>query len=196
MQQALAKEIILSKAAEESLEKILKEKDLQFWIEEYLEAMATANRPRSGSRWHGSSTPTVRACTPTTAAWSPTSSSRRCGGRLTLCGDGSQSRSFCYVDDLIDGLVALMESGDAVTGPINLGNPTEFTIRQLAELVIELTGSPSRVVYKPLPSDDPKQRQPDITLARQTLGWEPTVQLREGLVRTIEYFDKLLRDGG
>ncbi len=118
------------------------------------------------------------------------------GKELTLCGDGSQSRSFCYVDDLIDGLVLLMESGDSLTGPMNLGNPAEFTIRQLAELAIELTGSASRIVFQPLPADDPKQRQPDITLARESLGWEPTVQLRDGLVRTIEYFDRLLRDEG
>jgi len=118
------------------------------------------------------------------------------GAEITLFGDGSQSRSFCYVDDLVDGLVALMESPDAVTGPMNLGNPAEFTIRELAGLVLELTGSSSRIVYQPLPADDPKQRQPDITLARETLGWEPTVALRDGLVKTIEYFDKLMRDGG
>ena len=111
------------------------------------------------------------------------------GEPITLYGDGSQTRSFCYVDDLIDGLVALMATGAEVTGPINLGNPVEFTILELAELVIELIGSSSAIVHHPLPADDPRQRQPDITLARQTLGWQPTVKLREGLGRTIEYFE-------
>lgn len=114
------------------------------------------------------------------------------GRDITLYGDGAQTRSFCYVDDLVDGLFALMDTDDAVTGPINLGNPTEFTIRELAELVIELTGSASKIVYHPLPQDDPRQRKPDITLARETLQWEPKTPLREGLGHTISYFDTLL----
>jgi len=115
---------------------------------------------------------------------------------ITLYGDGSQTRSFCYVDDLIDAFLRLMHTGDEVTGPVNLGNPNEFTIRQLAELVIELSGSRSTLTYKPLPSDDPVQRQPDISLAQATLGWEPRVQLAEGLQKTIAWFDALLRQGG
>ncbi|MBE2262352.1 MAG: SDR family oxidoreductase [Burkholderiaceae bacterium] len=114
------------------------------------------------------------------------------GQAITLYGDGQQTRSFCYADDLIEGFLRLMATGPEVTGPINLGNPGEFTIRQLAELVIELTGSASKLVFKPLPADDPLQRQPDITLARDKLGWEPTVPLREGLLQTIAYFDQLL----
>jgi len=117
------------------------------------------------------------------------------GQDITLYGSGQQTRSFCYVDDLIEGFLRLMDTGPEVTGPVNLGNPGEFTIRQLAELVIELTGSASKLVFKPLPSDDPLQRQPDITLARSQLGWEPTVPLREGLVHTIAYFDQLLSAG-
>jgi len=107
---------------------------------------------------------------------------------ITVYGDGSQTRSFCYVDDLIDGLVALMESSDDLTGPVNLGNPAEFTILELAQKVIELTGSRSQIVFKPLPSDDPVQRQPDIALARERLEWKPTVPLENGLRRTIAYF--------
>lgn len=114
------------------------------------------------------------------------------GEDITLYGDGSQTRSFCYVDDLVEGLMRLMGTGDDVTGPINLGNPGEFTIRELAEIVIELTGAKSKLVHRPLPSDDPKQRQPDITRARNTLDWEPTIRLREGLGKTIAYFDDLL----
>jgi UDP-glucuronate decarboxylase len=114
------------------------------------------------------------------------------GEDITLYGDGSQTRSFCFVDDLVDGLRRLMGTEDSVTGPLNLGNPGEFTIRELAEAVIELTGSASRLVHLPLPQDDPKQRQPDISKARAVLGWEPRVPLREGLGRTIEYFDRLL----
>ncbi|MEP9376371.1 UDP-glucuronic acid decarboxylase family protein [Aquabacter sp. CN5-332] len=117
------------------------------------------------------------------------------GEPLTLYGDGSQTRSFCYVDDLIDGLVRLMRTPDEVTGPINIGNPSEFTMRALAETVIDITGSPSEIVTKPLPEDDPKQRRPDISLAGETLGWQPTVPLREGLIRTIAYFDALLSKG-
>jgi len=112
---------------------------------------------------------------------------------ITLYGDGSQSRSFCYVDDLIEAFVRLMDTPDVFTGPMNLGNPNEFTIRQLAETVIELTGSRSELTFLPLPSDDPKQRQPDISLARETLGWEPHTALSDGLVQTIEYFKKLLQ---
>ena len=110
------------------------------------------------------------------------------GEDVTLYGDGSQTRSFCYVDDLIRGFIALMATDDTVTGPINIGNPGEFTIRQLAELVLELTGSSSKLVYRPLPPDDPRQRRPNITKAKEVLGWEPTVQLREGVERTIQYF--------
>ena len=110
------------------------------------------------------------------------------GEDITLYGDGMQTRSFCYVSDLVDGLIRLMNSDDDVTGPINLGNPGEFTMRQLAETVLELTGSKSGIVNRPLPSDDPRQRQPDITRARETLGWEPTIPLAEGLKPTIEYF--------
>ena len=112
---------------------------------------------------------------------------------ITIYGDGSQSRSFCYVDDLIEVFVRLMDSEDSFTGPVNTGNPGEFTIRQLAETVIELTGSGSQLIEKPLPADDPRQRQPDITLAREKLGWEPQVKLREGLIKTIEYFDNFLQ---
>jgi len=114
------------------------------------------------------------------------------GEDITIYGDGQQTRSFCYVDDLVDGLIRLMESKDGVTGPINLGNPGEFTIKQLAEQVIDLTGSASMLVNKPLPQDDPKQRQPDISLAKQQLDWEPTIPLRDGLTKTISYFDELL----
>ena len=111
---------------------------------------------------------------------------------ITIYGDGSQSRSFCYQSDLIEAFLRLMATGDDITGPINTGNPNEFTIRQLAEKVIEMTNSKSRLVYEPLPSDDPIQRRPDITLAKQVLGWEPVVQLEEGLKKTIPYFEGLL----
>jgi len=107
---------------------------------------------------------------------------------ISIYGDGSQTRSFCYVDDLIAGMIALMETGPEVTGPINIGNPNEFTIRELAEKVIALTGSKSRLVQHPLPTDDPKQRQPNINLAKQVLGWEPKVPLDDGLARTVDYF--------
>ena len=111
------------------------------------------------------------------------------GTDITLFGDGSQSRSFCYVDDLIDGLLKMMDAPDDFTGPVNIGNPHEFTIRQLAEQVVELSGSTSKIVQlRPLPEDDPVQRQPDIALARRRLGWEPKVQLRDGLRRTIDWF--------
>jgi UDP-glucuronate decarboxylase len=112
---------------------------------------------------------------------------------ITVYGDGEQTRSFCYVDDLVDGLIRLMETSDDVVGPVNLGNPGEFTIRQLAELVIEITGAASKIVHRPLPMDDPKQRQPDISKAQELLGWRPTVPLREGLSKTIAYFEQLLR---
>jgi UDP-glucuronate decarboxylase len=113
---------------------------------------------------------------------------------ITIYGDGSQSRSFCYVDDLIEAFLRLMATPDDFTGPVNLGNPNEFTIRELAEKVIERTNSRSKLEYKPLPSDDPTQRQPDITLAREKLGWEPKVQLEEGLKKTIPYFKRLLKN--
>ena len=116
------------------------------------------------------------------------------GASITIYGDGSQTRSFCYVDDLVEGLIALMESDESVTGPINLGNPTEFTIKELAQKVIELTGSPSALVREPLPADDPQQRQPDITRARTILGWQPTVPLEQGLRATIAYFRGLEED--
>ena len=115
------------------------------------------------------------------------------GQDITIYGDGLQTRSFCYCDDLIAGLITMMDTGDSVTGPINLGNPTEFTIKQLAELVIELTGTKSDIVYKPAVSDDPMQRKPVIEKAKQVLNWEPRIQLREGLMRTIEYFDSILK---
>lgn len=116
------------------------------------------------------------------------------GHDITIYGDGSQTRSFCYVDDLIDGLTRLMESADGVIGPINIGNPTEFTILQLASQVIEFVGSGSRIVHRPLPMDDPRQRQPDISKARDVLMWSPGTPLAEGLSRTIAYFEELLRD--
>lgn len=112
---------------------------------------------------------------------------------ITVYGDGSQSRSFCYVDDLIEVFIRLMDSPDDVTGPVNTGNPTEFTILELAEKVIALTGSESEIIRKPLPSDDPRQRKPDIRLAQEKLGWTPTIQLEEGLNKTIPYFESLLR---
>ena len=114
---------------------------------------------------------------------------------ITLFGDGNQTRSFCYVDDLIEGLIRLMETPKEVTGPINLGNPVEFTIRELAERVIDLTGSSSKLVYHPLPQDDPRQRQPNITQAREVLDWAPTVQIADGLKQTINYFEKLIQRG-
>jgi UDP-glucuronate decarboxylase len=118
------------------------------------------------------------------------------GRDITLFGDGRQTRAFCYVDDLIDGLVRLMETGDDVTGPINIGNPEEFEMRALAALVVDLTGSRSQIVHRPLPLDDPRQRCPDITKAEKLLGWRPTVKLKDGLIRTIAYFDDLLAQGG
>ncbi|MBX3715052.1 MAG: SDR family oxidoreductase [Burkholderiales bacterium] len=115
---------------------------------------------------------------------------------ITLYGDGRQTRSFCFVTDLIDGLVRLMGTADAVTGPMNLGNPVEFTIGELAQRVIELTGSRSAIEHRPLPTNDPRQRRPDISLAREALGWQPTVALDEGLRHTIAYFERLLAERG
>ena len=112
------------------------------------------------------------------------------GQDITVYGQGNQTRSFCYASDLIDGFVRLMNSDDSIIGPINCGNPNEFTILELAEKVIKLTNSKSKIVYKPLPSDDPMQRKPDISKAKQLLGWEPKIQLEEGLLKTIEYFSK------
>jgi nucleoside-diphosphate-sugar epimerase len=112
------------------------------------------------------------------------------GKPLTIFGDGSQSRSFCFVDDMIRGILALLECD--YVGPVNIGNPNEFTVTELAELVLETTGSSSEIVYERLPVDDPAQRQPDLTLARAELGWAPTVELRDGLARTAEYFRRVL----
>jgi UDP-glucuronate decarboxylase len=116
------------------------------------------------------------------------------GRDIAVFGDGQQTRSFCYVDDLIDGLVRLMNSPDDVTGPINIGNPKEFTILELALLVIELTGSRSRIVHRPRPQDDPRQRRPDISKASDLLNWAPQTQLQEGLMKTIAYFEDHLKD--
>jgi UDP-glucuronate decarboxylase len=110
------------------------------------------------------------------------------GEDITIFGQGEQTRSFCYRDDLVEGIIRMMNGPDEFIGPVNLGNPDEFTIRELADLVLEMTGSKSKLAYKPLPADDPTKRRPDITLARQKLGWEPKVKLREGLARTIEWF--------
>ena len=107
---------------------------------------------------------------------------------ITIYGEGDQTRSFCYVDDQINGMIKLMNTDDSITGPINIGNPNEFTIMQLAELVIELTGSNSKIIKEELPQDDPKQRKPDITKAKEILNWQPTIELKEGLMKTIEYF--------
>jgi UDP-glucuronate decarboxylase len=118
------------------------------------------------------------------------------GQDITIYGDGLQTRSFCYVDDLIDGLIRLMATRDAITGPMNLGNPAEFTILELATHIIGMTGSGSRIIHLPLPHDDPQQRRPDISLANDLLGWKPRTPLQEGLARTIAYFETLLSDGG
>jgi UDP-glucuronate decarboxylase len=112
------------------------------------------------------------------------------GSPITVYGDGTQTRSFCYVSDMVDGLIALMEAPDAMTGPVNLGNPVENTILQIAKLILAKTGSRSEIAFKPLPADDPRQRQPDITLAKTELGWQPTVALDSGLDKTIAYFEK------
>ncbi|VXC38110.1 UDP-glucuronate decarboxylase [Pseudomonas sp. 8Z] len=116
------------------------------------------------------------------------------GEDITIYGEGQQTRSFCYVDDLVEGFVRLMGTSDEVTGPINLGNPGEFTMLQLAERVLALTGSSSKLVFRPLPQDDPKQRQPDITQAKAVLDWQPTIVLDQGLAKTISYFDALLKE--
>jgi len=118
------------------------------------------------------------------------------GQDITLYGDGSQTRSFCYVDDLVEAMTLMMATSDTVTGPINTGNPVEFTIKQLAQLIVEMVNSDSKVVYRDLPVDDPRQRRPDISKAREVLGWEPVIQLREGLARTIDYFERLLTETG
>ncbi len=150
----------------------------------------TAASTSCRSRSRASSTPTARACTRTTGAWCRISSCRRCSARdITVYGDGSQTRSFCYVDDLIEGLVRLMATPDQVTGPINIGNPTEFTILELATQVIDLTGSRSRIVHRPMPEDDPRQRRPDISKAQDMLQWAPRTPLREGL----DAHDRLFR---
>jgi UDP-glucuronate decarboxylase len=111
---------------------------------------------------------------------------------ITVFGDGTQTRSFSYIDDLVEGLIRLMETRDGVVGPVNLGNPEEFTIRQLAEIVVDITGSASKIVHRPLPTDDPKQRRPEISKAQELLGWRPTVPLRDGLTKTAAYFEELL----
>jgi len=116
------------------------------------------------------------------------------GKDITIYGDGSQTRSFCYVDDLIDGLVRLMSTGNDVTGPINIGNPREFTIIELASTIVDMIGARTKIVRRSLPENDPRQRQPDISLARKQLSWEPRIELKEGLIRTIAYFEKLLAD--
>jgi UDP-glucuronate decarboxylase len=113
------------------------------------------------------------------------------GENITIYGDGTQTRSFCFVDDLIEGLLAFMDLDESFPGPINIGNPTEFTMLELAESVLKLTNSASKLVFKELPHDDPKQRKPDIRLAQRKLGWEPKIQLEEGLLRTIKYFSDL-----
>jgi UDP-glucuronate decarboxylase len=118
------------------------------------------------------------------------------GRDITVYGEGSQTRSFCYVDDLIDGLMRLMATDDSVIGPINIGNPTEFSMLQLAAMVIDLTGSRSKIVHRPLPENDPRQRRPDISRAQEKLSWEPRTPLAEGLTRTISYFDNLLSEAG
>jgi UDP-glucuronate decarboxylase len=114
------------------------------------------------------------------------------GKDITIYGDGAQTRSFCFVNDLVEAMLRMMATGRQTTGPINIGNPTEFTIRDLGELIIEMTGSKSKLVFRPLPSDDPKQRQPDISKAREELNWQPTIALRDGLIKTIDYFTDLL----
>jgi len=116
------------------------------------------------------------------------------GGNITIFGDGAQTRSFCYVDDLVEGLVRMMNGTDGFVGPVNLGNPGEYRMLDLADLIIELTGSESKIEFQPLPMDDPKRRRPDISLAREKLGWEPKSDLREGLAKTIEYFRSIISE--
>jgi UDP-glucuronate decarboxylase len=115
------------------------------------------------------------------------------GEDITIYGDGSQTRSFCYVDDTVDGIIRMMNTPRGITGPVNLGNPNEISILDLARLIIDLTGSRSRIVFKPLPQDDPRRRCPDITLAREKLGWKPKIDLMTGLKKTVEYFSDLIR---
>jgi UDP-glucuronate decarboxylase len=117
------------------------------------------------------------------------------GGTLNIYGEGSQTRSFCYVDDMVEGLVLLMKTANDVTGPINLGNPDEYSILELAQRILEITGSKSKLVFSPLPQDDPQRRRPDITLARDILKWNPKVSLEVGLPKVVDYFDNLLRSG-
>lgn len=114
---------------------------------------------------------------------------------ITIYGDGNQTRSFCYIDDLVEGIIKMMNRGDDFTGPVNLGNPNEFTILELAKIIIKLTNSKSKFVYKPLPEDDPMQRKPDISLAKKELGWEPKIPLEEGLIKAIDYFQGLIKNG-
>lgn len=116
------------------------------------------------------------------------------GEDITVYGDGSQTRSFCYVSDLVDGMIRMMNNTDGFIGPVNLGNPSERTILEFAELIIDMTGSKSKIVYKPLPSDDPVKRKPDITLAKEKLNWEPKVDIKEGIANTIQYFERIVRD--
>ncbi len=118
------------------------------------------------------------------------------GEDITIYGDGSQTRAFCYVDDLVEAILRMMATDPKITGPVNIGNPGEFSMRELADLVIELTGTKSKIVSRPLPPDDPKQRRPDISLAKEVLGWEPRIALREGLRKTIDYFDAFLSEEG
>ena len=115
------------------------------------------------------------------------------GEDITIYGDGTQTRSFQYVDDMVEAMIRMMATDDSFVGPVNTGNPGEFTMLELANLILELTGSKSKLVFKPLPSDDPKQRKPDISLAKEKLNWEPKIQLREGLTETIAYFDSILK---
>jgi UDP-glucuronate decarboxylase len=116
------------------------------------------------------------------------------GDPITIYGDGMQTRSFCYVDDLINGIISMMDTDDDVTGPVNLGNPTEFTMLELAKVILEETGSSSQIIFRPLPQDDPKQRKPDISLAKSLLDWEPKTPLRDGIRKTAEYFDRVLAE--
>ena len=152
-------------------------------------SLTTIGKAASKSRLPVSSTPTARGCIRADGRVVSNFIVQALAGEpITLYGDGSQTRSFCYVDDLVDGLVRLMDSPASFTGPVNLGNPTEFTMRELAELVLKETGSPSKLVNLPLPQDDPKQRQPNIALAKTELGWEPKVKLVDGLKPTVAFF--------
>ena len=152
----------------------------------------TVSRPRSLSSARLSARCTSSAVNGFIRHPSARSGIGKLGEPITLYGDGSQTRSFCYVDDLVAGLIALMETGPKITGPINIGNPNEFTVRELAEQVIRLTNANSEIIEAPLPQDDPKQRQPDITKAKRDLKWEPSVQLEQGLVKTIDYFRRFV----